>query len=105
MHAKLTVTVCFSYSAFGLRIWFMRHGFNQNGSVWHFLWNELVSLRYHYLVLHGDKRSESMTQTKQLEEVRFLDRIILHGSIPLTKHDVNVWSTQNECLRSKWTLG
>jgi hypothetical protein len=31
-----------------------------------------------------------MTQTKQLEEVRFLDRIILHGSIPLTKHDGNV---------------
>jgi hypothetical protein len=30
-----------------------------------------------------------MTQTKQLEEVRFLDRIILHGSIPPTKHDVN----------------
>jgi hypothetical protein len=78
----------------------MRHGFNQNGSVCHFLWNEIVSLQYHYLVLHSDKQSESMTQTKQLEEVRFLDRIILHGIIPLTKQDVSLSLNEKRIQRT-----
>jgi hypothetical protein len=34
-----------------------------------------------------------MTQIKQLEEVRFLDRIILHGGIPLTKNVVSSYLT------------
>ena len=32
-------------------------------------------------VLHDDGQCESLTQTKQLKDVRFLDRIILHGDI------------------------
>jgi hypothetical protein len=54
----------------------MHHELKQNGSVCHLLRNELTAENLHAGALHGDEWSKLLMQTKQINEVRFLDRII-----------------------------
>jgi len=63
----------------------MQHQLKENGSVHHILRNELTPQNLHAGALHGNGRSELLMQTKQINEVQFLEQTIPDGLIPGTK--------------------